>query len=112
MGLLSGKVCHKKARRGSLVMALDSVFVVYHNVIGDCGSIFTYAICSSERRARIAQRKVAGFKRGRHFFTEDPASNPYATEIRILKVQIDWLYDLGVLSLVNRRNLNALEVIS
>lgn len=92
--------------------APDSVFVISHSVIGDCGSLFIYAICTSKRRARTAQRKASGFKRGRHFFTEDPASNPYATEIRILKVQIDRLYDLGVLSLVNRRNLNALEVIS
>ena len=93
-------------------MAPDSVFVVYHNVIGDCGSIFIYAICSSERRAKTAQKMSSGFKKGRYFYTVDPDSNPYATKIRVLKVQVDRLYDLGVLSMTNRRNLNALEVIS
>jgi hypothetical protein len=90
----------------------NAVFVVYHQVIGDCGSIFTYAICSSERKAKIARNKAAGFRKHKQFFTVDPASSPYAVELRILMVHVDRLYSLGVLSQVNRRNLSDLEVIS
>ena len=90
----------------------NAVFVVYHNVIGDTGSIFIYAICSSQRKARTARKMAAGFKSGEQFFTVDPASSPYAVQLRILEVRVDRLYSLGVLSHVNRCNLDELEVIS
>ncbi len=92
-------------------VALDSVFIVYHNVIGDCGSLFTYAVCQSLRQARKARGKVSGFKKDNRYFTEDPASNPYATEILILPVRLDRLYTLGVRSRASRSKLDTLEVI-
>lgn len=92
-------------------MSPNSVFIVYHNVIGDCGSLFTYAVCQSLRQARKARRKVSGFKKGKHYFTDDPASNPYATEILILRVRLDTLYILGVRSHSSRSRLDMLEVI-
>ena len=91
---------------------VNAVFVVCHNVIGDCGSIFIYAICSCERKARVARGKAAGFRKHGQFFTIDPAVSPYAVQLMILKVQVDRLYSLGVLSQVNRRNLSKLEVIA
>jgi hypothetical protein len=90
----------------------NAVFVVYHNVIGDTGSIFIYAVCSSERKARTARKMATGFKRRGLFFTVDPASSPYAVRLGILKVQVDRLYSLGVLSHVHRCNLDELEVVS
>lgn len=91
---------------------MEFVFVVYHQVIGDSGSIFVYAVCRSERKAKIARNKAAGFSRKGRYFTLDPECNPYATELRILKVALDRVYSLGVLSQVDRRNLERLEVIS
>ena len=88
------------------------VFVVYHNVIGDSGSIFIYAICSTERKAKIARGKAAGFKKHGLYYNVDPESTPYATKIRILKVAVDRLYSLGVLAHVHHCDLNSLEVIS
>ena len=92
-------------------MSPNSVFIVYHNVIGDCGSLFTYAVCQTLRRARKARRKVSGFKKGNRYFTDDPASNPYATEILILSLKLDTLYTLGVRSHASRSRLDRLEVI-
>jgi hypothetical protein len=89
-----------------------AVFVVYHNVIGDTGSIFIYAICRTQRKAKIARSKAAGFRSRGQFFTVDPDSSPYAVKLGILKVQVDRLYSLGVLSHVNRCNVDELEVIS
>jgi hypothetical protein len=91
---------------------MDFVFVVYHNVIGDSGSIFIYAICGTDRKAKIARDKAAGFKKNGIYYNVDPESTPYAIKIRILEVAIDRLYSLGVLAHVHHCDLNSLGVIS
>jgi len=91
---------------------VDMVFIVYHSVIGDSGSIFVYAICSTEQKAKVALRKAGAFKKGTQYFTADPECTPYALQLHILKIAVNRLYSLGVLSQVNRRNLEKLEVIS
>ena len=79
---------------------MSEVFVVYRHVLGACDALFVYAICTSNYGAKSVRRRVAGFKKGCQYFDVDPASSPYACQLRILKVQADRLYSLGVLSRV------------
>jgi hypothetical protein len=76
----------------------SEVFVVYRHVLGACDALFVYAICTSKYGAEAARRKATGFRIGSRYFDADPASTPYATQLRILKVQTDRLYPLGVFS--------------
>ena len=75
-----------------------SVFVVYKRVLGACDALFVYAICTSKYGAEAARCKAAGFRKGSRFFDVDPACTLYASELRILRVQADRLYSLGLFS--------------
>ena len=76
----------------------STVFVVYRPVLGACDALFVYAICTSDYSAKAARRKAAGFRIGSRFFDVDPACTPYASELRILRVQADRLYSFGLFS--------------
>ena len=75
-----------------------SVFVVYKRVLGACDALFVYAICTSKYGAEAARCKAAGFTEDGKFYDVDPACTPYASQLRILKVQADRLYPLGLFS--------------
>ncbi len=75
----------------------SEVFVVYKYVLGACDALFVYGICTSRYSANALRRKAAGFRQGSKWFDVDPATTPYATQVRILKVQADRLYSRGVL---------------
>ncbi len=73
------------------------VFVVYKHVLGACTALFVYALCNSEKNDKRARSKAAGFRRNGKFYDINPRSSPYAAQIRILKVQSDCFFPLGLL---------------
>jgi hypothetical protein len=79
---------------------ISKVFVVYKSFIG--GGLFVYAVCTSEYSAKLVRRKAAGFAKGARFYDVDPESSPYASQLRILKVEADKLFSLGILSRVGQ----------
>ena len=87
----------------------STVFVVYRHVLGACDALFVYAICTSKYGAEAARRKAAGFRIDNRFFDVDPACTPYASQLRILKVQADRLYSRGLFS---KRGQGSTEVIA
>ena len=46
----------------------DEVLVVYKHVLGACTALFVYAVCNSEKSARRARSKAAGFRRNGKFY--------------------------------------------
>lgn len=87
----------------------STVFVVYRHVLGACDALFVYAVCSSDYSAKSVRRRAAGFRKGGKYFDVDPACTPYASELRILRVQADRLYSLGLFS---KRGQGSKEVIA
>ena len=82
------------------------VFVVYKHVLGACDALFVCAVCSSKYGAEAARRKAAGFTEGGKFYDVDPACSPYASQLHILKVQVDRLYVFGVLDKRSRKEVS------
>jgi hypothetical protein len=76
----------------------SDVFAVYRGVLGATEAIFVYGICSTEAKARALRVKAAGFRKSGKFYDVDPATTPYATQLYVLKVRVNELYSLGVLS--------------
>jgi hypothetical protein len=75
----------------------NSVFVVYSEWVA--GGLCVFAICKNRKaasmaRSRVAKDKVKVGSRTRYMNAE--AGNPYASEIRIVSVQMDVLYPRGL----------------
>lgn len=74
-------------------------YLVFKPTVSSAG-MFVYAVCSSRKAAEMARSRVAKGKRkspgGTRYYDLPPDSSPYATEIRIVKVQVDVLYPNGL----------------
>jgi hypothetical protein len=79
-----------------------AVHVVFKDTVSAAG-ICVYAICSSRKAAVMARSRVAKAKKRNHpgpagtiIYYDRPLSDPYAAEIRIVKIQVDVLYREGL----------------
>jgi hypothetical protein len=96
----------------------NAVFIVFKSTVSAAG-IFVFAICRNRKAAEMARNRMAQCKRALpgdrvRFYDVSPESNPYAVEIRIVKVQVDVLYPGGLdeKQLLDFVNLSESEVIS
>jgi hypothetical protein len=83
-------------------LPFNEVFVVYKGSFSAFSSLIVYAICSDRPKSKIARSKVSNYRRHGRFYDENPAFSPYAAEIHILKIPVDTLYSLGILSQVKQ----------